>query len=238
MPEVPSSPKGLNTINIMQTTTKLIEAKHAAQIGTSTEAPLTPTSQKKATDEARVKELHSELQALGDRALTLAMKAGKILCKIKNDGSHGNWESYVKNDLGIHPRTASNYMRLCSYEDEINKWMHKKSISDLGVRAALDYLAKKKKKATTSHSSESSINSAHGSDPSFTLEDNASSSKNNNAAIPSKTEALEKSLTNLQKRLRLVTESGEKLKSHQITQLKLVKAQIDRFYETIINNQK
>ena len=52
---------------------------------------------------------------------------------------------------------------------------------------------------------------------------------------PSRTEALMKSLTGLQKRLRLVTESDVRITGDQLVQLKLVKTEIDRFFKTILS---
>lgn len=53
--------------------------------------------------------------------------------------------------------------------------------------------------------------------------------------LPSKTDALMKIMTSVQKQLRLVSESDQRLNDDQLRQLKLVKVELDRFFEKILN---
>lgn len=52
---------------------------------------------------------------------------------------------------------------------------------------------------------------------------------------PSKTEALLRTLTTVQKQLRHVSESDQRLDDDQLRQVKLVKVELDRFFEKILN---
>lgn len=105
----------------------------------------TPVSDK---DVARLKEVHSKLNKLAKITFKLAREAGEILCRIKEKTPHGKWEQYVVEELGIPPRTASNYMRIWRETSHLKgalEFVNSENISDLGIRNVLDYLAEQKK---------------------------------------------------------------------------------------------
>ena len=81
------------------------------------------------------------------------MKLGRILADLKAELKTAKptrfWEPYVRDHLGIHPRTASNYMRIwreASDLDKLGKNLESETISDTGIREVLDLLADARKK--------------------------------------------------------------------------------------------
>lgn len=103
-------------------------------------------------DLTRVKELHSQLNKLAKKSLLLAREAGEILSRLKDKTPHGGWEAYVEKELGMHPRTASNYMRIwrkTSSFDKIGEFLKSESVSEMGLREALDHFAKPKQQTST-----------------------------------------------------------------------------------------
>ncbi|MCP5536111.1 MAG: hypothetical protein H7A51_07715 [Akkermansiaceae bacterium] len=103
-------------------------------------------------DVVRVKELHSELNKLAKKTLLLASEAGRILCRLKEDTPHAQWESYVQKELGIHPRSASNYMRVwtqLSHWETSGEFLKSESVSEMGMREALDFFTEQEESATT-----------------------------------------------------------------------------------------
>lgn len=104
------------------------------------------------SDIDRLKELHGKLTALAKKSFKLAREAGEILCRLKNQKNHGEWESYVEQEVGIHPRTASNYMRIWNETSDpqtLEKMLKSETISDLSVRGALAWIQKNVKKKRT-----------------------------------------------------------------------------------------
>ncbi len=102
----------------------------------------------KEDEESKVRKLHAELLALGRTSLEFAIEAGDILAALKTELRNAvpkrKWQPYVRDHLGIDPRTASNYMRLYrrfSDIESIGTAKRTEMISDTGIRKALDYLA-------------------------------------------------------------------------------------------------
>lgn len=92
------------------------------------------------------------------------MKLGCLLADLKAELKTAKprrlWEHYVADFLGIHPRTASNYMRIwrkAADLDQIGENLKSEMISGLGIREMLDFLAETRK--DLSHEVESSKNS-------------------------------------------------------------------------------
>lgn len=99
-------------------------------------------------EESEARKLHDDWLGHQRKSLGLAVKLGGILNSLKPDVPHGKWEAYVGQHLGIEPRTARNYMRLHREASNINTIANlskTETISDLGIRAALDLLADLKK---------------------------------------------------------------------------------------------
>ena len=114
-------------------------------------------------DEAQVKELIGEWLDLRRRSLAIAMKLGRILTDLKAELKTARprrfWEPYVRDHLGVHPRTASNYMRIwreASDLDKLGKNLESETISDMGIREVLDLLADARKELDNVGPSESS----------------------------------------------------------------------------------
>lgn len=69
-------------------------------------------------EEAKARELHGAWRDLRRKSLCTAIQLGGILtalkAELKDATPKRNWEPYVRDHLGIEPRTARNYMRLHS----------------------------------------------------------------------------------------------------------------------------
>jgi hypothetical protein len=102
--------------------------------------------------ESQVRELHAEWMSLRRKSLLVAFQLGGILehlkAALKEESPKRRWEPYVRGHLGIEPRTASNYMRIhceASTIDGIGELLKSETISEMGIREALDILADLKK---------------------------------------------------------------------------------------------
>lgn len=100
------------------------------------------------SQESQVRELHAKWLSLRRNSLQVAFQLGRILAclkaELKKASPKRRWEPYVRDHLGIEPRTASNYMRIhreASTLDSIGKLLQPEMISEMGIREALDNLA-------------------------------------------------------------------------------------------------
>ncbi len=118
-------------------------------------------------EESKVRELHEVWRDLRRRSLMTAIQLGSLLSELKASLRDvipkRNWEPYVRDHLGIEPRTARNYMRLhaaASHVDTLGELLRSETVSDIGIREALDHLAElakaAKAEATESKSSDGS----------------------------------------------------------------------------------
>ncbi len=102
--------------------------------------------------EAGIRELHREYVSSSRTTLRLAYQLGAKLTQLKavlkKQSLKVSWETYVHEKLQIHPRTASNYMRVFSeastIEGGISELVNSDASSKLGIREALDILAERK----------------------------------------------------------------------------------------------
>jgi len=101
----------------------------------------------RAEKEIRVKQPGAEMISLGKRALQIALELGDLLIELKLETKLGKWGVYVKDDLGITSRRASNYMDLARNREVLEALLRVtgEHLSDLGIREALDQLAKHRK---------------------------------------------------------------------------------------------
>ena len=111
-------------------------------------------------DESKVRELHAQWLDLRRKSLAAVIELGGILTELKAELKKAmpkrNWEPYVRDHLGIEPRTARNYMRLhrkASEHDNIGKLLNSETVSEIGIREMLDYLAELDKAAEEGSSS-------------------------------------------------------------------------------------
>lgn len=114
---------------------------------------LSASPRSRSEKESRVKELANDLRNLARRNLKTCWELGRTLQELRDDTEHGSWEKYVRGTLGIHPRTASNYLKLAREVPSIEALgvlMKSESVSDLGVREALDLLSSRSAKLATS----------------------------------------------------------------------------------------
>jgi hypothetical protein len=144
---------------------------------------------------------------------------GRILRVVKAELKHGQFEAWLKqhrDELGFGKSSAENYMALAA--------QYRSAHHFLKEDAPLRELYNRQHADEDDDSCEAATQVEH--------EQQIERGKLNHA---SKAEALMKSLTTLQKRLRHLTETDEQLEADQIRQLKLVKTEIDRFFNAIIN---
>ena len=77
------------------------------------------------TSESEVAEMRKKLASGQHAGLENALKAGEILCRLKEAhkkaNGHGTWETYVTRQLGCTPRKASMYMRFHTRRRDLEK---------------------------------------------------------------------------------------------------------------------
>lgn len=102
-----------------------------------------------------MKALFEQWLDLRRRSLAIAMELGCILAGLKAELKTAKpsrlWEPYVETCLGIHPRTASNYMRIWREAralDQIGNDLPSEIVSEMGIREMLDLLAETRKDVT------------------------------------------------------------------------------------------
>jgi len=122
--------------------------------------------------ESEARQLNAEIVALGRKALVDAVRLGGILtdlkAELKGARPRRNWEPYVRAHLGIHQRTASNYMRLfrhATHFDSFCRLVNSENLSEIGVRRTLDTLARQKGSGQTPPASSGKAERTGGRDP-------------------------------------------------------------------------
>lgn len=68
-----------------------------------------------------VQKLHNSILKDYRTTLKSAIQIGKILTKVKKELGHSNWLPWVKKYLPFSSHTATNYMNIYNYQDEIKK---------------------------------------------------------------------------------------------------------------------
>jgi hypothetical protein len=103
--------------------------------------------------EAEVRQLYAEFEGLARTTLRVAYRLGSKLTQLKAALKQGSpklsWETYVEEHLGIRSRSASNYMRIHREASTINgiaELLKSETVSEIGIREALDVLAERKAK--------------------------------------------------------------------------------------------
>lgn len=139
---------------------------------------------------------------------------GRLLIAAKKSLKHGAFEAWLEEHrlkLGFGKSTAENYMKLARKYETAEQFM----MEDAPLREMYE-----RGKVLEDEEFETSDHPKAGKDK---------------LAGPSKAECLMNCLTSLQKRMRHLTESDEQLEPSQVRQLTLVKDEIDRFFNQIIN---
>lgn len=106
---VRSRKDGVNAPNV------LIHNKpaHRPPAPATDESPAFPVDHVRPTSiEREIRELNAELRILQRKCAARTVRIGRLLLELKENTEYGKWESYVENQLGIPPRTASRYMNL------------------------------------------------------------------------------------------------------------------------------
>jgi len=70
-------------------------------------------------DIAEINKLHQELQGLALDALDRAIRVGELLSKAKSRVPHGQWLSWLAENVGFSERTARNYMRVFENREKL-----------------------------------------------------------------------------------------------------------------------
>lgn len=68
---------------------------------------------------SRINDLHNQFTRLLKKSLNLALEIGKELYQIKESLPHGEFTSWIKNNLELTPRTARNYLKLHNNRDRL-----------------------------------------------------------------------------------------------------------------------
>ena len=140
---------------------------------------------------------------------------GRVLMMVKRSLKHGQFENWLQEHrevLGFGKSSAENFMKLARNYPTAARFLEE----ELPLREMYERDA-----------------ALEGDDSSSNDETEDQSSRA--ASLSSKTDTLLKSLTTVQKQLRHVSESDQRLDDDQLRQLKLVKVELDRFFEKILN---
>lgn len=140
---------------------------------------------------------------------------GRALLMVKRALVHGQFENWLEGHremLGFGKSSAENFMKLARNYPTAARFLEE----ELPLREMYE-------RDAASEGDDSSSNDE--------TEDQSSRA----ASLSSKTDTLLKSLTTVQKQLRHVSESDQRLDDDQLRQLKLVKMELDRFFEKILN---
>ncbi|MDQ8192450.1 DUF3102 domain-containing protein [Roseibacillus persicicus] len=118
--------------------------------------PTGPTSEQEDSEllhkENKARELNQTINSMAKKTVNLARDLGKLLAELKEAKPHGTWEDYTKNQLNIHPRSASTYIRIWeetkSYPS-LEEYAKSEACTDLTIRGLQEHIAQKdgKKKA-------------------------------------------------------------------------------------------
>jgi hypothetical protein len=82
---------------------------------------------------AAIRHEHEAASVAFRSAIGHAIEAGGLLAEAKRKIPHGSWESYVRDECGIAPRTARLYQRLHRHRDRLPNRQH---VAELSVRQA------------------------------------------------------------------------------------------------------
>lgn len=97
----------------------------------------------KTTEElaAETNTLWQQMEMVGNIGFMLAAQAGERLIVIKDRLAHGEWETWVKNNLNFSIRKANNMMRLAEKMEDKNSLFSKTQISaDIGISKVYELL--------------------------------------------------------------------------------------------------
>jgi cell division protein ZapA (FtsZ GTPase activity inhibitor) len=140
---------------------------------------------------------------------------GRVLLLVKAALKHGQFEEWLgrhREALGFGKSSAENFMKLARDYPAAGRFLEE----ELPLREMYGRDADSE--------DDDSTTTQESKDPNTRV-----------AGCPSKTEALLKILTTVQKQLRHVSESDQRPDDDQLRQLKLVKTELDRFFEKIFN---
>jgi hypothetical protein len=167
---------------------------------------------------ARYQEQANAFEGQVDNLLTLARlnrwATGRLLLVVKERLKHGQFERWLEDRrdmLGFSKSSAENYMKLARDYTTARRFLEK--VAPLREMYARGEAQKETDPLDTKAPKDSHARSTE---------------------RPTKMEAMMKTMTGLQKCLRHVSESEEKLDKGQLDQLKLVKIELDRFFEKLI----
>ncbi|MGJ8724463.1 MAG: hypothetical protein ACSHYB_07895 [Roseibacillus sp.] len=112
------------------------------RVPTDAEIENTKTLQK----ENKARELSQTIGSMRSKTLHLARELGELLADLKESKPHGTWEDYTGEELKIHPRSASTYIRI--WEETKNypsleAYAKSEDLSDLTIGGIQAHLAKK-----------------------------------------------------------------------------------------------
>lgn len=136
--------------------------------------------------------------------------AGRVLLLAKAALKHGQFEEWLeghREDLGFGKSSAENFMKL-----------------------ARDYPT-----AALFLKEELPLRELYGREAAGEDGPSTTNARSRVSDLPSKTDTLLKTLTTVQKQMRHVSESDQAIDDDQLRQLKLAKAELDRFFEKILN---
>lgn len=85
---------------------------------------------------ADIRALHEEAQDTADKATKLALRAGELLVKVKEQLPHGTFGTWVADNCSIAERTAQAYMRLHRQLEALPE-EEAQRVAGLSVRAAI-----------------------------------------------------------------------------------------------------
>ena len=85
---------------------------------------------------ADIRALHEEAQDSADKATKLALRAGELLVKVKEQLPHGTFGTWVADNCSIAERTAQAYMRLHRQFEALPE-EEAQRVAGLSIRAAI-----------------------------------------------------------------------------------------------------
>lgn len=118
-----------------------------SDLGTDTTASDGMTSNEELSDEQMLAALANSIRtavayAEGHvrKAVAAAYSAGQYLSRAKQRIAHGGWESWIRHNTPLSPRSAQNYMRLATRLDELPQ-AEAQRVADLPIREAMKAIA-------------------------------------------------------------------------------------------------
>jgi Protein of unknown function (DUF3102) len=104
-------------------------------MGTAVAAAAPPLSDLAADIDAH----HDLARQHAGQAFDHAVKAGLLLIEAKRQVRHGEWAKWLKANVKVGARQASNYMKVASLPDE-----KRSAVADLSLRKAVDHIARER----------------------------------------------------------------------------------------------